>query len=28
VIAGIRDFMRRRGIQDVREIVGSVVVAK
>ena len=28
VIAGIRDFMRRRGIQDVREIAGSVVVAK
>lgn len=26
VIAGLRDFMRRRGIQDVREIVGGVEV--
>ena len=24
VIAGIREFMQRHGIQDVREIVGSV----
>ena len=28
VIAGIRDFMQRHGIADVREIVGSVQVAK
>jgi dihydroorotate dehydrogenase (NAD+) catalytic subunit len=28
VIAGIREFMQRRGIQDVREIVGSVQVEK
>jgi dihydroorotate dehydrogenase (NAD+) catalytic subunit len=28
VIAGIGEFMRRRGIQDVREIVGSVQVGK
>jgi dihydroorotate dehydrogenase (NAD+) catalytic subunit len=27
VIAGIRDFMEQRGIQDVREIIGSVQVA-
>jgi len=26
VIAGIRDFMQQRGIQDVREIVGGVQV--
>ena len=24
VIGGIREFMRRRGLQDVREIVGSM----
>jgi len=24
VIAGLRDFMERKGIQDVREIVGSM----
>ena len=28
VIAGIRDFMQRHGIADVREIVGSVRAAK
>jgi len=28
VIAGIREFMQRRGIQDVREIIGSVQVGK
>jgi len=28
VIAGLREFMQRRGVQDVREIVGSVQVAK
>jgi len=28
VIAGIREFMQQRGIRDVREIVGSVQVAK
>jgi dihydroorotate dehydrogenase (NAD+) catalytic subunit len=28
VIAGIREFMEKRGIQDVREIVGSVVVVE
>jgi dihydroorotate dehydrogenase (NAD+) catalytic subunit len=28
VISGIREFMQRRGIQDVREIVGSVQVAQ
>jgi len=28
VITGIRDFMQRKGVQDVREIVGSVQIAK
>ncbi len=28
VIAGIRDYLQRRGIQDVRELVGKVLVAK
>ncbi len=28
VIAGLREFMERRRIQDVREIVGSVQVGK
>jgi dihydroorotate dehydrogenase (NAD+) catalytic subunit len=28
VIAGIHDFMQQRGIKDVREITGSVQVAK
>jgi dihydroorotate dehydrogenase (NAD+) catalytic subunit len=28
VIAGIREFMQQRDIQDVREITGSVRVAK
>jgi dihydroorotate dehydrogenase (NAD+) catalytic subunit len=28
VIAGIREFMRKHGLQDVREITGSVQVGK
>ena len=28
VIAGIREFMQKHGIKDVREIVGSVQVVK
>jgi dihydroorotate dehydrogenase (NAD+) catalytic subunit len=28
VIAGIREFMQKRGIKDVREITGSVQTAK
>ncbi len=28
VIAGIREFMQRKGLQDVREIVGGVDVTQ
>ena len=28
VIAGIREFMQKHGIKDVREITGSLLVAK